>query len=136
MATLTADQPRVMEHGYGPVFNELPVIASDIIYDGAAVGLSSGNCRPLVGGDTFVGFAEKKVDNSAGSAGDKDVLLRTMGIVELDVAGVTGVSDHESIVYASDDNTFTLTSTSNSKIGRVHRWISGTKCMVRFKVAD
>jgi hypothetical protein len=35
-------------------------------------------------------------------------------------------------VYASDDDTFTLTSTSNSKIGFVRRHISSTTCLVEF----
>ena len=36
-------------------------------------------------------------------------------------------------VYASDDDTFTLTSAGNSAIGKVVRWVSGTRCVVYFE---
>ena len=67
MTTLAVDNPRIQEIGER---NEFPVIASDIIYEGAAVGVvtASGHARPLTSADRFVGFAEKKVDNSSGSA--------------------------------------------------------------------
>ena len=69
MTTLAVDTPLVIEGG---TINEYPVIASDIIYEGAAVGLvpASGHARPLAAGDRFVGFAEQKADNSAGAAAD------------------------------------------------------------------
>jgi hypothetical protein len=35
-------------------------------------------------------------------------------------------------VYASDDNTFTLTSTSNSLIGYVSRWVETGVAIVEF----
>lgn len=117
--------------------NDLPVIAADIIYAGAAVGENgSGYFRPLVAGDPFAGFAERKADNSAGAAGDINVRVRQRGKTVLDVVGVTAVTDEGSTVYASDDDTFTLTSTSNSPIGKIVRWISGTKCVVAFEAAS
>ena len=68
--------------------NELPVIANDIIYEGAAVGDNgSGYMRPLVDGDPFRGFAESKVDNTAvgAAAGDKNVRVIAQGIVQLTI---------------------------------------------------
>lgn len=136
MATLAADSIRQ----YGAVnvedVTDLPAVASDIVYEGAAVGLSSGNARPLVAADKFVGFAMKKCDNSSGAAGDKNVRIRRKGTVIINVTGVTGVGDHTKQVYASDDDTFTLTATSNSKIGAIVRFISGTKCEVEFYPAE
>ena len=38
-------------------------------------------------------------------------------------------------VYASDDNTFTLTATSNSLIGFVSRWIATGSAVVEFDAA-
>jgi len=72
MTTLAADTPRDYEIGDR---NEFPVIASDIIYEGAAVGLvdATGHAQPLTSSDQFVGFAEKKADNSSGSAADINV---------------------------------------------------------------
>lgn len=133
MATLGTDTPRRFEVNEDPLFNDLPIIAADIIYRGAAVGdNASGYARPLVAGDPFWGFAEEKCDNALGAAGDKRVRLRQQGSVELAVTGATGVGDVGSAVYASDDATFTLTATSNTLIGIVRRWVSSTTCIVRF----
>jgi hypothetical protein len=113
-----------------------PVIASDIIYQGAAVGENgSGYSRPLVAGDPFQGFADSTADNSAGVAGIVNVTVRRRGRVVVPVTGASAITVNDGpAVYASDDNTFTLTSTSNSLIGYVSRWISGTTCVVDFDV--
>jgi len=132
MSTLALNKPRAYEEGE---FNDLPAIVTDIIYEGSAVGLSSGYARPLVAGDAFQGFAVKKCDNSAGAAGDKNVRVRKVGEIEIDVTGVTGVTDVGSTVYASDDDTFTLASTSNSSIGKIVRYVSGTTVVVHFEAA-
>ena len=134
MSTLAADKARNYEAYAGEVLNDLPVIASDIIYEGAAVGENgSGYMRPLVAADPFVGFAVKQVDNSAGAAGDKDVKLRSCGFVQLPISGLAITANDQPAVYASDDDTFTLTSTSNTKIGNVHRWISTGVAIVAFR---
>lgn len=128
---LNADTPR--EFPLGEI-EEYPVIASDIVYEGAAVGENAaGYARPLVAADPFLGFAESQVDNSAGAAGDKNVRVKTRGRVRLTVAGATAITANDRpAVYASDDGTFTLTSTANSKIGYVSRWIASTDCIVEF----
>ena len=56
MTTLAANKPRAYELGDQ---NDLPVIASDIIYEGAAVGIvkATGHARPLTSTDQFGGFA-------------------------------------------------------------------------------
>ena len=133
MSTLAKDAPRSWEIGLEE-YNDLPVIASDIIYEGAAVGKNgSGYSRPLEAGDRFQGFCTEKADNSAGSAGDIDVRLKSKGRIKVAVTGVTSVADEGKRVYASDDDTFTLTSTSNSEIGSIFRWVSGTTCIVAFE---
>jgi len=134
MATLAANTPRGFEQGDIEGF---PVIAADIIYEGAAVGENGdGYSRPLVADDTFQGFAEDKVDNSAGAAGDLNVRVRRRGKVQLAVTGATAITANDSpAVYASDDNTFTLTSASNSLIGYVSRWVSSGVCIVEFDAA-
>tara|TARA_Y100000310_G_scaffold217283_1_gene218351 strand:- start:141 stop:572 length:432 start_codon:yes stop_codon:yes gene_type:complete len=136
MATLAADSQRVFESGIPPLINEVGVIASDIIFLGAAVGESSatGTARPLVAGDNFLGFAEAKADNSAGAASDINVRVRQQGVITCDVVGVTAITDLGDDVYMSDDNVFTLTSTSNTKIGKLIRYNgSGTSCQVFFQ---
>lgn len=131
MTTLAVDTPRTYELGD---LNDLPVIASDIIYEGAAVGENgSGYSRPLVAGDPFQGFAVRKADNSDGSAGDINVKVKARGYIRLTVAGATAITanDHPS-VYASDDGTFTLTASTNTLIGNVYRWLASTDCIVYF----
>jgi hypothetical protein len=131
MTTLAADKVRPYELGD---FQEYPVIATDIIYDGAAVGENgSGYARPLVAGDPFLGFAIRRADNAAGAAGGVNVLVRRRGQVQIAVAGATAITanDHPP-VYASDDDTFTLTASTNTLIGRVQRWVESGVCVVEF----
>ena len=131
MTTLAADKSRAYELGF---IQELPMIAADIIYEGAAVGdNASGLARPLVAGDPFLGFAEATADNSAGAASAKNVRVRTEGQVQLTVVGAASAADVSEVVYASDDDTFTLTVGSNTAIGKVSRWVSGTTCIVAFE---
>lgn len=135
MTTLAANSNRVFEFNEDPLLNDIPVIASDIIYAGAAVGESSstGNARPLQGGDAFLGFAIAKADNSSGSVGDTYVRVRSKGIVKLSVTNISADDDLGVAIYASDDDTFTTASTGNTQIGVLHRWVSGSTCMVRFE---
>jgi hypothetical protein len=137
MATLAADKVRAFELTGTPDLNDLPVIAADIIYEGAAVGdNASGLARPLVAQDPFLGFAERQCDNSAGAASAKNVRVRSRGFVQLSVATVASAADQGEAVYASDDDTFTLVSTNNTAIGKVHRWVSGTTCIVYFEAVN
>lgn len=136
MATLAADVARKYEAGVEPVLNDLAIIASDIVYEGAAVGDNgSGYARPFVVSDPFWGFAERKCDNSAGSAGDKNVRLVQKGAIVLTVAGASAVTDIGLAVYATDDATFTLTASGATQIGKVLRWVTSTTCVVYFESA-
>jgi len=135
MTTLAKNAMRTIEVG---TQNELPVIAADIIYQGAAVGdNASGYMRPLVAGDPFRGFAVAKADNSTGAAGDINVVLATEGKVVLTVVGSSAVTDVGSSVYATDDNVFTMSpAVTASYIGTVVRWVSSTTCIVELKGAE
>lgn len=141
MATLSADSPRVFENTGGhPDYNEIPAIASDIIYAGAAVGESStnGTGRPLEGGDNFMGFCIEKCDNSSGSAADKNIKVLQSGVARLTVTGVDNVNDYDATVYATDDDTFTLTASGASSIGKVKRVINTStgECLVYFEATS
>ncbi|MFM2126257.1 MAG: hypothetical protein RL328_2708 [Acidobacteriota bacterium] len=132
MTTLAANVARSYELGD---MNDYPVIAADIIYQGAAVGDNgSGYARPLQAGDPFRGFAEAKADNSAGAAGDISVKVKARGRVQLAI-GSLAITDVGKPVYASDDDTFTLTSSTNSAIGRVVRYVSSGVGIVEFDAA-
>jgi hypothetical protein len=130
MTTLAANAPKVYETGSR---NEFYVIASDIIYEGAAVGLvdASGHARPLVGGDRFVGFAEAKADNSAGAAAAIYVRVIESGKIQLSVTGAL-ITDIGQPVYAQDDATFSFNPVSGSFIGHVHRFVSAGVAIVDF----
>jgi hypothetical protein len=138
MTTLAADKKRVFLL-QGEIYNDVPAIATDIIYEGAAVGesVSTGTARPLVGGDTFLGFAVRQCDNSAGAAAAKKVRLLTTGQVYLPITGVDNINDVGDTVYAIDDDTFTLTSsTGHTAIGKLTSY-DGTSGYgtVRFEAA-
>ena len=130
MTTLAADKPREFLLGD---MAEYPVIASDIIYEGAAVGENaSGYARPLAAADPFLGFAQRTVDNSAGAAGAKTVVVKRKGVIKLPISGLAITANDRPKVYASDDDTFTLTSTSNTLIGTVLQWIETGYAYVEF----
>jgi hypothetical protein len=121
MATLAANSPRKVTSS-AVDFEELPMIAADKIFEGAAVGDNgSGFARPLVAGDPFKGFAETEQDNTAGAAGDLNVKVRVRGYFRLAVAALVA-ADLGKPVYASDDDTFVLTEGANSYVGRVVRF--------------
>lgn len=88
---------------------EYPVVAADIIYQGAAVGENGlGYSRPLVAADPFQGFAIAQADNSTGGAGETTVRVKARGRIVLDIPGVAITANDRPAVYAADDDTFTL----------------------------
>lgn len=130
MTTLAADAIRAYQLGD---IEDYPMIASDIIYQGAAVGENgSGYARPLVAGDPFLGFAVERADNADGSAGDVRVSVRTRGRVQLPISAIGIAANDRPPVYASDDNAFTLTASTNTLIGYVSRWVSTGVAIVEF----
>lgn len=130
MTTLAANSPRAFEDGD---INHIPMIASDIIYNGAAVGIvkASGHARPLAAGDEFGGFCRKKADNSAGAAADINVEVQRKGAIQLSVSGAV-ITDIGQPVYATDDDTFTFTPTAAVFIGFIKRFVSSGVVIVDF----
>lgn len=130
MTTLAANSLR--EYLLGDK-NELPVIGSDIIYQGAAVGVAdaTGLSRPLVGGDRFSGFAEAKADNASGAASAINVNLHKRGRVQLSVSGLV-ITDVGQPVYATDDDTFGFSPVGGSFVGFVDRYVSAGVGIVAF----
>ncbi len=130
MATLAANSARDYELGDR---NEFPMITTDIIYEGAAVGLviASGHARPLTSVDKFVGFAEKKADNSAGAAAAINVRVVKKGMIKLAVTGAV-ITDVNQPVYATDDNAFGFLKASGVFIGFVRRFVASGYGIVEF----
>jgi hypothetical protein len=132
MTTLAANARRVITPAATDTAH-YPVIASDIVFEGAAVGLvvASGHARPLAATDIFGGFAELKADNSAGAAAAINVACRTHGRIRLAI-GSLAITDIGKPVYASDDDTFTLTQGTSVYVGRVAEFISTGIGVVEF----
>ncbi len=130
MTTLAANKPRAYELGDQ---NDLPVIASDIIYEGAAVGIvkATGHARPLTSTDSFGGFALRQADNSSGAAAAINVNVITEGEIELTVTGVT-ITDLRQPVYATDDDTFTMSPVGGVFIGFVKRFVTTNTAVIDF----
>ena len=130
MTTLAANTPRDFEGGSR---NEIPVIASDIIFEGAAVGVvtGTGHARPLATNDRFAGFAEAKADNAAGAAAAINVRVVESGKIQLSVSGAV-ITDVGQPVYATDDDTFVFTPVSSVFVGFVHRFVSSGVAVVAF----
>jgi hypothetical protein len=128
--TLAVDTPRPFELG---TLNDIPVIAADIIYEGAAVGVvtGTGHARPLAAGDRFGGFAQSQADNSLGAAAAINVRVRNSGEVQLAVTGAV-ITDLGQPVYATDDDTFTFIPTSAVFVGFVKRFVSAGVVIVDF----
>jgi len=130
MTTLAANTPRDFEIGE---LNNIPVIASDIIWEGAAVGIvtATGHAQPLTSSDTFVGFALNKADNSAGAAAAINVEVAKKGDVSLAVSGAV-ITDVGQPVYATDDNVFVFSPVGAVFIGFVKRFVSSGVVIVSF----
>lgn len=111
------------------------ISASTTVYEGAALSSgANGFVHGVAAGEDFRGFAEEEVDNSAGTNGDKDLLVSGEGEVLLVVTGVDGIDDEGKTVYASDDGTFSLTDGGTDvPIGKVTRHVSGTQCFVAYQ---
>ncbi len=131
MAALTDKAIRIEELGGS---NDLPIKAATKIYEGAAVGIDSadGYSRGLVAGDRFGGFATETVDNT-GAAGAKEINVDAPNNnkrLALDVASAV-ITDVGLSVYASDEDAFTMTSTSNTLIGTAIRFVAAGKLVVQ-----
>jgi hypothetical protein len=100
------------------------------IYKGAIVGLTAtGFARGLVAGDAFAGIAYDEVNNT-GADGAKVVRVYTLGDFEHAVSGLVQ-GDVGRPVFASADDTLTLTGLGNSYVGVVQDFVSSGVGIVR-----
>lgn len=131
---MSLTQATAREYELGEV-NEFLLLADTIVYEGAAVGLNEqGYARPLQAGDHFVGFSEDTADNVCGKSGDKRIRVKHCGKIKLPIEGLQ-LNHVGQPVFASDDNTFTLKSEHNSRVGVVYRWESDGVGIVAFNAA-
>lgn len=126
---LTAN--RELDHYIDQELRSLQVAASAHVFKGALVGVTTGGyARPLSGGDLFAGIAYEEVDNSGGSNGAKSVRIYTLGDFGHALGGAT-IANVGDAVYASADDTLTLTSSSNSYVGTIVDVPSSGQVIVR-----
>ena len=107
-----------------------PVVASDIIYKGALVGVNAaGYAAPAAAesGAVFAGIALETVDNSSGGAGDLTVQVQCEGAFLIDGQTSLAQTDVGQPFYASDDATISKTQGSNEfQIGVMTKYVSAT----------
>ena len=131
MAALTANVDRKEKEGK---LLASPVVASDIIYQGALVKHNAaGYLAPCAveAGAVFAGVAYEKVDNSAGLAGEKSCKVEKYGAYLMSGAGFSQ-ADVGSEVRASDDNTVQTGALADSQpVGKIVEYISATQVRVR-----
>lgn len=125
---MTATTTPVSAPAYGGRVERMPLIASEAVPKGAAVGLTTaGYARNYQAGDRFVGHSEQDItaDHWAAFAspanGDLYIEVRTgRYVVELTVSGAA-IDDafHQRDVYATDNATYSLTPGVGSRVGRI-----------------
>lgn len=116
--------------------NSYPVRNGQTIYKGALVGISTVGVTDgrLVNWDAdsgaldFLGIADPVANTAVGNSGGTVECPVVQGPVTLDNVAVTGANSADDVgdaVYASDENTFTLTPTSNvGAVGWLSRYVS------------
>lgn len=85
--------------------------------------------------EPLAGVAMETVDNSGGSAGDKEVRVWRTGIFSFVSSGLVA-GDVGKAVVVVDDQTVALSSAGAGKvqIGRIARVVSATECLVQLDV--
>lgn len=118
-------------------FAAYPVQNAQKIFEGSALGYQGAttpdSVRTADGALAFAGFADREADNSLGATGDIKVRARVRGCVTLPVTGVTLDTAPAVTVFASDDDTFKLTSTGAVSIGKVKEVVGVGVCKVEFE---
>jgi predicted RecA/RadA family phage recombinase len=125
---LSADTPRVYELGD---VNELTVAATVTIYEGAFVFALKADGTAVVASPALSTHAFAGIAIQGATAGNR-VRIKDRGKVVMAVTGASAASVG-AIVYASDDNTLTLTASTNVSVGYVSRHITSTTCLVEFR---
>lgn len=124
---------------------DVPVLASEIIYEGAPVmikaassgyGYSPDNTTNVIAqGDIFVGYCLEKCDNGSGAAGAKFARVQSRGAVKLTFASVAQ-GDVGKAVYVNattTDSTATITpdnSTTEVYVGYIVEYVDSTHALV------
>lgn len=128
-AVVTGKQPQ----GYN--LQSFKVAAGVHIYRDSLVGLHpiTRYAKPYEAPDIFVGMAYEEIDNSTGSAGAKEIQVKTSGDFEFTLTSAA-VTDIGKPVFGIDSSTtVTLNGHPDAFIGRIMEIPSTNKVMVRLK---
>lgn len=134
---MTATKDRFLKFEIGD-YSHLPLAAAAKAYRHTYIGqvAATNTFRPLVAGDKFAGVALDSADNSTGAAGAADVMVRREGRVLDSVTGATAATAIGTSVYASADDTLTLTVSTNSLFGKIGGFdIASQKSIIDFWAA-
>lgn len=122
---LSADKVRHYDPAIDPMFADLPGKVSTTFYEGGAVSDDGGNGEVdvLTASEGFMGFVERNTTTTS-TTGEIRVKIRQKGILKnLPVTGLDANTDYGVAVYAIDNDTFTLTSsTTHVQIGKVQAY--------------
>lgn len=115
-------------------FEDLPLYQAIHAYEGSMIfSRVDGYATIAAGGLLFRGHADAEADNSAGLDGAKTVRVRRGNYRAQVALASVAITDQGKDVYASDDGTLTLTATSNSRVGKVVRYVTTNTCIVEFQ---
>lgn len=133
MTALAADKPRTYGSCSFEHTERLPLIAGAKVYAGSTLMWDDAG-SPTLGVEAhaaagasklFAGFSKEPADNTNGALGDKIIDVVRAGIIVLVISATIAASDLGASVYAAtDDDTFNLTSTNNTLIGKITRVVT------------
>jgi hypothetical protein len=109
------------------------------IFEGALVAINAAGYAVNAGDDAstvVVGVADESVDNSGGSAGDKEIKVVRTGVFTFNTAYSAAQTDVNNIAMASDNQTVDLAAntTNDIPVGRIVEVLSSSK--VRVDIRD
>ena len=130
MADLTAIRDEQHQQGV-----QIPLkMAAVKIFSGALVAIVGGYATNAGddSGATFVGVAQETKDNSAGSAGDLEVVVRQGGVVQVATAFTAAQTDVGTEVTLSDNQTVDKAANTTNDItcGRIVEFIDASTVRV------
>jgi len=115
-----------------------PVAADTKIYAGGMV-CANTNGYAVPGADTagyrLLGVAQEYVDNTGGGDGDKEVLVRRIGVFEFKTSGASQ-ADVGAVVFVADDETVAKSTTNSVYAGKIVKVDSASSVWVEIHPGD
>ena len=129
MADLTAEAPLDIYHGKGflrPLATAIKAYKNSFL----SVKAAGSYFDNLAAGEVFGGLCVENVDNTDGANGEKEALA-VFKPIKCTVTGASIASVGEKVYAVNNNpNDCTLTVGTNTLIGYVVQWLSGTTCIV------